>query len=111
MTSYKGLGPKKTFWPIKMKRSKPFCRQLTHYAETLLHGLSGNIFRKKIPTPIIRTKISRLTSCVISLAQYIAQWFSIIYPGKLSETFDTLTGQIKFTDKKDENKKKKMQEE
>ena len=71
MNSNKGLGHNKPFWPIRMKRSKPFCRQLTHYAETLLNELLSNISRNNCPTPIISTKVSPLTSCVISLAQYI----------------------------------------
>ena len=56
MSSHKGLGPKKQFWPIRMKLSKPFHRQLFHYAENLLHGLLSNIHRINCPTPACRTK-------------------------------------------------------
>ena len=54
-----------------MKLSKPFRRQLTHYAEKFLHELLSNISLIKCPTPIGSTKIRPLASCVISLAQYI----------------------------------------
>ena len=43
MTSNKGLGPKKQFWPIRLKLSKPFRRQLTHCSEKLIHELLSNI--------------------------------------------------------------------
>ena len=56
MTSNKGMGPKKQFWPIRMKLSKPFRRQLTHYAEKFLHGLLSNMSPIKCPTPIGSTK-------------------------------------------------------
>ena len=71
MTSNKCMEPKKKFWPIRMKLSKPFCRQLTHYAEKFLHELLSNISLIKCPTPIGSSKIRPLTSCVISLDQYI----------------------------------------
>ena len=71
MTSNKGMGPKKQFWPIRMKLSKPFRRQLTHYAGKFLHELLINISLINCPTPIGSTKIRPLTSCVTSLAQYI----------------------------------------
>ena len=71
MTSNKGMGPKKQFWPIRMKLGKPFRRQLTHYVEKFLHELLSNISLINCPTPIGSTKIRPLTSCVISLAQYI----------------------------------------
>ena len=56
MTSNKGMGHKKQFWPIGMKLSKPFRRQLTHYAEKFLHELLSNIYLIKCPTPIGSTK-------------------------------------------------------
>ena len=71
MSSYKGLGPKKQFWPIRMKLSKPFRRQLFQYAENLLHGLLSNIHRINCPTPACRTKSRPFPCCVISLAQYM----------------------------------------
>ena len=71
MTSNKGMGPKKQFWPIRMKLSKPFRRQLMLYAEKFLHELLRNISLINCPTPIGSTKTRPLTSCVISLAQYI----------------------------------------
>ena len=64
------MGPKKEFWPIRMKLSKPFRRQLTHYAEKFLRDLLSNISVIKCPTPIGSAKIRPLTSCVIRLAQY-----------------------------------------
>ena len=70
MTSNKGMGPKKQFWPIRIKLSKHFRRQLTHYAEKFLHELLSNISLINCPTPIGSTKIRPLSSCVISLAQY-----------------------------------------
>ena len=70
MPSYKGVGPKKQFWPTRMKLSKPFHRQLFHYAENFLHELLSNIHRINCPTPVGRTKIIFLKRCVISLAQY-----------------------------------------
>ena len=70
MTSNKGMEPKKEFWPIRMKLSKPFRRQLTHYAEKFLNELLSSISLIKCPTPIGSTKIRLLMSCVISLAQY-----------------------------------------
>ena len=73
MTSYKGLGPPKQFWPIRMKLSKPFHRQLTHYAKKLLHELLSNISRINCPAPIGRIQIRPSASCVISLAEYIYQ--------------------------------------
>ena len=76
MTSNKGMGPKKQFWPIRMKLSKPFHRQFTHYAERFLHGLFSNISLINCPTPIGSTRIRPLTSCVISLAQYSTQYLS-----------------------------------
>ena len=78
MSSYKGLGPKKQFWPIRMKLSKPFHRQLFHYTENLLYELFSNIHRINCPTPVSRTKIRPLTCCVISLAQYIYNHVLII---------------------------------
>ena len=74
MSSYKGLGPKKQFWPTRMKLSKPFNSQLFHYAENLLYELISNIHRINCPTPIGHTKIRPLTCCVISLAQYILKY-------------------------------------
>ena len=71
MTSNKGMGPKKQLGPIRMKLSKPFRRQLSHYAEKFLHELLSNISLIKCPTPIGSAKIRPLTSCIISLAQYI----------------------------------------
>ena len=71
MTSNKGMGPKKQFWPIRTKLIKPFRIQLMHYAEKFLHELLSNISLINCPTPIGSTKIRPLTSCVISLAQYI----------------------------------------
>ena len=71
MTSYKGIGPKKQFWPIRIKLSKPFRRQLTHYAEKFLRELLSNISLIKCPTLIGSTKIRALTSCVIIFAQNI----------------------------------------
>ena len=56
MTSNKGMGPKKQFWPIRMKLSKPFHRQLTHYAEKFLHELLTNISLINCPTAIGSTK-------------------------------------------------------
>ena len=79
MTSNKGMGPQKELMPIRIKLSKSFRRQLTHYAEKFLHELLSNISLIKCPTPIGSTKIRPLTSCVISLTQ-----FSII-PFKYSE--------------------------
>ena len=73
MSSYKGLGLKKQFWPIRMKLSKPFHRQLLHYAENFLCELLSNIHRINYPTPVGRTKIRPLTCCVISLAQYMVK--------------------------------------
>ena len=73
MTSNKGMGPKKQFWPIRMKLSKPFRRQLTHCVEKFLHELLSNISLIKCPTPIGSPKSRSLTSCVISLAQYRKQ--------------------------------------
>ena len=73
MSSYKGLGPKQQFWPIRMKLSKPFHRQLFHYAENLLYELLSNIHRINCPTPVCRTNIRPLTCCVISLAQFMFQ--------------------------------------
>ena len=70
MSSNKSLGPKKQFWPIRMKPSKPFHGQLFHYAELSPHELLSNIHRINCPTPVGRTKIRPLTCCVISLAQY-----------------------------------------
>ena len=70
MSSYKGMGPKKQFWPIRMKLSKPFHRQLFHCAENLLYELLSNIHRINCPAPVSRTKIRPLTCFVISLAQY-----------------------------------------
>ena len=55
------MGPKKQFWPIRMKLIKPFRRQLTHYAEKFLHELLSNISLIKCPTPIGSTKIRALT--------------------------------------------------
>ena len=72
MSSYKGLGPKKQFWQIRMKLSKPFNRQHFRYAENFLHGLLCNIHRLNCPIPVGRTKIGPLMCCVISLAQYIS---------------------------------------
>ena len=74
MTSFKGPGPKKLFWPIRLKPSKPFRRQLTDYIrvyaekllhelfsnisrKSVLHELFSNISRKKCPTLIGRTKL------------------------------------------------------
>ena len=37
------MGPKKQFWPIRIELSKPFRRQLTHYAEKFLHELFSGI--------------------------------------------------------------------
>ena len=71
MSSYKGLGPQKQIWPIRMKLSKPFHRQLFHYAENLFYELISNINRLNCPTQVCRTKIRPYTCCVISLAQYI----------------------------------------
>ena len=48
MTSNKGMGPKKQFWPIRMKLSKPFRIQLTHYSEKFLHELLSNISLKSV---------------------------------------------------------------
>ena len=61
MTSNKGMGPKKQFWPIRMKLSKPIRRQLTHYAEKFLHELLSNISLINCPTPIGSTKIQGKT--------------------------------------------------
>ena len=72
MTSNKDMKPKKEFLPIRMKLRKPFRRQLTHYAEKFLRELFSNISLIKCPTPIGSTKIRPLSSCVISLAQYIS---------------------------------------
>ena len=72
MSSNKGLEPKKQFWPIRMKLSKPFHRHLFHYAVHLLHELLSNMHRINCPTPVGRTKIRPLTCCVISLAQYMS---------------------------------------
>ena len=54
-----------------MKLSKPFRKQLTHYAETLFHELLTNMSRKNCPISIGSTKSRPLTSCVMSLAQYM----------------------------------------
>ena len=70
MTSYKGLGPQKQFLSIRSKPSKPFRRELTHYAEKLLHEFLSNIYRKKGPSPIGCTKVRHFSSCFINLAQY-----------------------------------------
>ena len=70
MSSYQGLGPKKQFWPIRLKLSKDFRRQLFHYAEHFPHELLSNIHQINCPTPVGYTKIIPLTCCVISLAQY-----------------------------------------
>ena len=64
------MGPKKQFWPIRMKLSKPFRGQLTQYAEKFFNELLSNISLITCPTPIGITKIRALTSCVISLAQH-----------------------------------------
>ena len=77
MSSYEGLGPKKQFWPIRMKLSKPFHRQLFHYAEELLFELVSNIHRINCTTPVGRTKIRPLACCVISLAQYMKKYENI----------------------------------
>ena len=72
MSSCKGLGRKKQFWPIRMKISKPFRSQRFHYTENLLYEfLSTDIHRINCPTPVGCTKIRLLMCCVISLAQYI----------------------------------------
>ena len=71
MSSYKDLRPKNQFWPIRMKLSKEFFRQILHYAVKLLHEFLSNIHLINCPTLIGRTKIRPLTSCVKSLAQYI----------------------------------------
>ena len=55
-----------------MKLSKPFQRQLFHYAENFFHELLSNIHQINCPTPIGRTKSRPLTCCVISLAQYMS---------------------------------------
>ena len=70
ISSYMGLGPKKQFWPIRMKPSKPFHIQLFHYAENLLDELLSNLHRINCPKPVGRTKGRPLPCCVISLAQY-----------------------------------------
>ena len=72
MTSNKGMGPKKQFWPIRMKLSKPFRRQLTHYAEKFLHELLTNISLIKCPTPIGSTKIRAKNRVALSV------WLSIL---------------------------------
>ena len=56
MSSYKGLGAKRQFWPIRMKLTKPFHGQLFHYAENFLHELLSNINRINCPTPVGRAK-------------------------------------------------------
>ena len=56
MTSNKSMGPKKQVWPIRMNLSKPFRRQLTHYAEKFLNELLSNISLINGPTPIGSTK-------------------------------------------------------
>ena len=58
MTSNKGMGPKNQFWPIRIKLTKPFRRQLIHYAEKFLHELLSNISLIKCPTPIGSTTSS-----------------------------------------------------
>ena len=70
MSSSNGLGPRKQFWPIRMKLSEPFHRQLFDYAENLLYGLLSNIHRINCPTPVGCTKIRPFPCWVISLAQY-----------------------------------------
>ena len=72
MTSFKSQGPEKQFWTIKMKLSKPFRRQRTHYAEKLLHELISNIHWIYCPATMCWTKVRPLTSCVISLSKYIS---------------------------------------
>ena len=71
MSSYKGLGPKKQFWPIRLQLSKPFHRQLFQYAEFFFDELLSNTHRMNCPTPVGRTNFRPLTCCVISLAQNI----------------------------------------
>ena len=99
MSSYKGLGPKKQFWPIRMKLSKPFHRQLFHYAENLLYELLSNIHGINCPTLVCRTKIRPLTCYVISLAQYSRGYACAmivhtradqLLPQLLMDQFDTL---------------------
>ena len=70
MSSYKGLGPNKQFWPIRMKLRKPFPRHRFHYPENFLHELLSNIHQVNCSTPVGPTKIIPLTCCVISLSQY-----------------------------------------
>ena len=73
MSSYKGQGPQKQFWPIRMKLNKPFHRQLFHYAENLLYELLSNIHPINFPKPVCHAKIRPLTFCVISLLSIVYQ--------------------------------------
>ena len=68
MSSDKGLGPKKQFWPIRMKLKKPIHRQLFHYAENL--ELLINIHLINCPTPVGSTKVRPLTCCVIHMVSF-----------------------------------------
>ena len=67
-----------------MKLSKPFRRQLTHYAVNFLRDLLSNISLIKCPSPIGSTKIRAIASCVISLAQYILK-FAFLLAFKIFE--------------------------
>ena len=85
MTSNKGMRPKKEIWPIRMKLSKPFRRQLTHYAEKFIRELFSNISLIKCPTPIGGTKIQTLIELRYKFGSVYTH--TVIFVYKICEAF------------------------